>query len=143
MTKPPCAFWKIWTGGEVEGNFELGHETLFIRELENWEELESILVLKNHLSRIWFCKEFKDWSIVLRLHQTFPAKSINLEVEAGRLDEIPSSVLALVKVYLKVSDALRDWDFVCVGPAFSDEAFCIGSGDKVSPVQYLHDKKIR
>jgi hypothetical protein len=144
MNKPPCANWSLWKGPEVEGTNGLGVSTLFIRSLAKFnvgpEDDLSFLSHKSLCSRVWFCKEFTDWEMIRAISKFFD--QVCIEVLPKNFDAVPKDIRESATIYLKVSTPLKNGDFVCVGPAFSDEAFEIGTGAKVNPEKYLGDTQI-
>ncbi len=149
MLKPPCADWSIWVGGEVEGSSDLGATTLFIRALnstpEEFEQLSKDLVprltKKGTITRVWFCKEFQNWPLIRVIAKHF--KTVCLEVTPKGYDNLPRDFKTDYTIYLKVPFMLKKGDHICVGAAFQDEAFQIGTGNRVSPEQYLNDVKVK
>lgn len=131
--KPECSKWKIWEGVEIEGTTDLGEKTLFVRANDPrpyWD----------NYNRVWFCKEFIDYSTILEAHDL--GKKVCYEVTLQRLPFIPQEVLDKVQVYLKIEANLKIGDHICIGTAFKDQAFMIGEGAKVEPHQYAEDKLI-
>ncbi len=142
---PECSKYNIWSGLEIEGHTGLGEETLFIRKLEVkpadlTEQLLNSFTRNGKRTRVWFCKEFKNWKLLKVLSNHF--KTVCLEVEMGTQSMVPRDIYNTVTIYLKVPIMLKPGDHVCVGPAFSDEAFKIGTGKRVNPDDYKNDKKI-
>jgi hypothetical protein len=158
MNKPPCSEWKIWKGPEIEGTEGVGIATLFIRSLSDFEGLTpesdfSLFAQKSGCKRVWFCKEFYlseptdtngkfiAWKLIEAIGQHF--EEMCLEVEPQSIQCVPKSIRAKARIYVKVNVELKPGDFICVGPAFNDESFKIGTGAKVTPEQYLQDIKIK
>lgn len=158
MKKPPCAEWRIWKGPEVEGTRSVGVSTLFIRSLQDFSgatpTVDWSFLKKSGCERVWFCKEFYRseptddqgnfiaWGLVRAIGKHF--SEICLEVEPKDYCSIPKDIKASATIYLKVLDVeLKKGDFICVGPAFADEAFQIGTGAKVTPEVYLNDVRIK
>ena len=142
---PPCREWAIWVGKEVEGTTNVGVTTLFIRSLEGFHidpETSDLSFFrkKTGASRVWFCREFVDWKLLKRIAKEFD--EVCIEVEPKCFENIPLALRDKAIIYLKVDTPLKPGDFVCVGPAFHDESFKIGSGSKVKPQDYLQDKRI-
>lgn len=140
---PKSKDWKIWKGGEIEGSKDLGVQTLFIRELKVDEKADlSFLPAKSKCKRVWFCKEFTDWKLLKRIAALF--ETVCIEVEPKNLESIPIEFRKKYNIYLKVilNYDLKPGDFVCVGKPYEDEAFAIGSGNKVKPEQYGKDIRI-
>jgi len=142
---PPCAEWRIWKGQEIEGTQGIGEWTLFIRSLEDFPNLAPedcfIFKEKSGCTRVWFCKEYTLWPMIRAIGEYFD--KVCIEVEPKCYDSIPKDLRRKATIYLKVKTPLKDGDFVCVGPAFSDESFEIGTGAKVTPEAYLKDKRIK
>lgn len=150
MTKtqnPPCAQWSVWIGKEIEGTSCIGQETLFVRALKgvtalNAGALKSTLTRNGRIERVWFCKEFSDWDTLRAIAKMF--KHVCIEATPKTYETLPSEFRTESKyrIYLKVSMSLKPGDFICVGPAFSDESFEVGTGTKVNPSQYNNDTRI-
>lgn len=136
MKKPPCADWHVWVGPEVEGSVDLGKRTLFVRHCRYWKQY-----VDASIGRVWFCCEFDDWNQVREAIAEFPG-SVCLEVNSRTVERIPKDVMKNVRAYYKLDPGLKPGDFVCVGPAFSDEAFQLGSGRTVRPENYLADRRL-
>ena len=145
MKKPPCSEWNIWKGPEVEGTKSKGVQTLFIRSLAQFSAISAdadfgFFRSKSKCSRVWFCKEFTDWKKVKAIAKHFD--EVCIEVEPKCYDSIPASLRKKARIYLKVDTQLKAGDFICVGPAFSDESFEIGTGATVKPDDYAKDTRI-
>lgn len=148
INKPPCADWSLWVGEEIEGSEATGKgiKTLFVRSLAAFPSLLlpdsdlSILRTKSNCTRVWFCKEFEQWALMLRIAELF--QEACLEVEPKRYSSVPMKVRKKCRVFIKVGIELKPGDVICVGPAFADESFTIGTGNKVTPEQYGNDKRI-
>lgn len=140
MVKPPCANWRLWSGEEIEG-FSRGTPTLFLRSLPpSFRNHPRDLTFNGEFRRIWVCKEFREWEYVRLLFDIFD--EVVIETTPAMLPLMPIDVFNKARLYLKVDlgDAwLKPQDVVCVGPAFADEAFQIGTGVKVSPGEYHED----
>lgn len=144
MTIPPCANWNIWLGPEVEGqdNEALGKKTLFVRQGDPYPYVTKTGSRFNpSIVRIWFCKEFKDMVVVQDLANFFP---VTLEVSLSTWYLLKKSVMEneRITLFFKLPISLRQGDHICVGPAFSDESFKIGTGSKVSVQDYLKDRRL-
>lgn len=149
-TKPPCSTWKVWLGAEIEGSHDIGEKTLFIRELPKDTKLSSDLsfMKKAGAQRVWFCKELlvwaantTNWPIIRKIMDLFP--KVCLETVPAFHTCIPKDIRDKARVYLKIDNVeLKPGDQICVGPAFSDEAFESGKGVKVNPSAYLNDRKL-
>lgn len=148
-TPPPCSKWKVWVGKEIEGTKDIGVQTVFIREIPGMtvEKDYKFMTMGGKVARVWFCKEFlhacaagKSWDIMRKIMSLFPICAA--EVEAQCVSMIPKDIYAKLTVYVKLDIKLKDGDFVCVGPAFSDESFEIGKGAKVTPEAYANDTKV-
>jgi hypothetical protein len=152
---PSCEHWQIWVGHEVEGETERGSLTLFIRKNLTQKDLDVFFAQylemcrreNQRFTRIWFTKEFLTWQ-VFRYAKTI-ADIVCLEVEiieyfpqqkVGR--KLPLNLFHGVQLYVKIPLQLRRGDHVCIGYAFEDEAFLVGSGRKVSPRDYRDDVKL-
>ena len=148
--KPPCSGWKIWIGEEIEGSHDIGEKTLFIRALTKDVKPTSDLsfMKKVGADRVWLCKELlvwaansTHWATIRKITSMFP--KVCLETTPAFYTCIPEDIRKASRVYVKIDNIeLKPGDQVCVGPAFSDEAFEIGKGVKVNPSAYLNDKKI-
>jgi hypothetical protein len=142
--KPACANWSVWEGVEVEGLADLGVSTLFVRHLPSGEkQARSFLrAQKTRYSRIWFCAEFRDWSMVKYAFKLFP--SVCVEINYGHEQSVPSTIRQRARLYLKVRDwvGLKAGDYVCFGSAYADEAFELGAGKLVSPKDYSSDTRL-
>ena len=139
---PPCSKWQVWSGVEVEGQSQRGEPTLFIRAIPpEWNPLHWQRVTKNKdgslkFKRVWFCAEFTDWEHVRFAMRTIP--TVCVEVKA--IDAWPpADILKNAVIYLKLPLTLKPGDHVCVGQPFEDEAFMIGTGQKVGNGDYLQD----
>lgn len=144
--KPPCANWKLWVGEEVEGTTSIGTRTLFIRSLEEFPDLVagsnlSALRTFSKASRVWFCKEFRNWELLMGIMTHFD--EVCVEVLAHQISSLPARIRKRATLYVKLDVDLKAGDFVCVGPAFADEAFKIGTGAKVTPDLYRKDIEIK
>lgn len=144
---PPCATWNIWKGPEIEGTDSIGVQTLFIRSLSAFPGVSaasdlSFLRKSSKCSRVWFCKEFKDWPLLEAIAKHFD--EVCVEVEPKCYVSVPKRIKKRVKIYLKVvlPEPLKEGDFICVGEPFRDEAFKFGAGASVCMEQYLKDIKI-
>ena len=138
---PPCSEWNLWLGEEIEGHSELGTITLFVRKIPPGITLKFFEdITGQNINRIWFCKEFADWEMLTAIAPMFPSRC--LEVTLDTLPTIPVAVRHWVRFYLKIPVELWRDDHVCVGPAFADESFKIGTGNKVIPLDYERDKFI-
>lgn len=148
---PPCATWKVWLGAEVEGRAERGTRTIFIRELPagllSDPESKDWTWLLQHGRRIWFCHEFTNWLAIRAIWRQLSPKGLTeiaLEVLPKNYTAVPADLRAVARLYLKVvlPEPLKAGDHICVGPAFHDEAFQVGTGVTVSPQDYLQDRKV-
>lgn len=147
--KPPCANWNVWKGAEVEGVSELGAATLFIRRPS--PDLGTVFWQHSKgCKRVWLCKEYLKTRAKDELKADIAALrkyGMTVAVEIMLEDVWKYSYLAPTEavVYVKIPNAdwLRKGDHVCIGPAFSDEAFCIGSGASVTPDAYAKDIQIQ
>lgn len=144
--QPPCADWKIWVGREIEGHAGLGVNTLFIRNargFDTFRELMEYVSSCGHpiITRFWFCKEFTDWDLLHEAVGWGRRENICVEAVWGR-HQMPAVLQDFVTIYWKFPVALPPGTHVCFGPAFSDESFQIGMGNKVSPEQYLNDVRV-
>lgn len=138
---PPCSAWGAWIGGEVEGHTDIGAKTLFIRRLSHsLAYYFSYAHAPHNIKRIWFCKEFTDWPKMRSFIPVFPQRV--LEVGRENYHAVPHDIRDKFQFYFKVPYVLRPGDHVCVGPAFGDESFVIGTGRTVSPADYLADVRI-
>lgn len=143
---PPCAKWDLWIGGEVEGTADIGVKTLFVRSLpqecatSSPETLRDVLTQRGTIRRVWFCKEFTDWKLMMRVARLFP--SVCVEATMETYHTLPGKAREDFSIYLKVPLRLKSSDHICVGPAFCDESFRVGTGAKVHPEAYLSDVKI-
>jgi len=132
-SKPPCSDWEIWYGKEIEGHNNLNQLTLFVRS-GNFHKYTK------GFERIWFCKEYKNYKIIesyLRTH------TVAVEVTLNTYPLLSNYIKKYAQIYLKIDIDLKDGDQLCVGKAFEDEAFLIGSGNSVTPDQYYEDKELR
>lgn len=137
---PPCAKWKVWLGKEIEGTYDLGEETLFIRNLTGMTFVEARDTCP-HVKRVWFCKEFittDNFNIMCAALEQF--ESVCVEVDQWTI--MPQIIWDRARIYYKVAVPLKTGDQVCVGNAFSDESFEVGEGRKVDPSMYLQDEQI-
>lgn len=137
---PPCALWKVWLGPEIEGQTDLGERTLFIRQATPARIEELIASYAPTVKRVWVCKEFVDWDSVRRLRTAFD--KVVLEVNRHNFGAMPKELFDGCQLYYKLPAELKHGDYVCVGPAFSDESFRIGKGDQVDPAMYRRDEPI-
>jgi hypothetical protein len=143
MKNPPCSNWRSWLGLEVEGDRAIGVKTLFVR----FGDVLKLLDANPDVTRVWLCKEYtashSEISLTV-LCRKLRLRSIDIAVEV--LAQYYREYLYLrpfVNYYIKydVPD-LKNGDHICVGPAFNDEAFCIGQGKKVTPGDYANDIRI-
>jgi len=139
---PPCAFWHVWKGREIEGTIDRGEWTLFVRVLvPDVAFLSHIQDTHPELNRVWFCAEFRNWSIVRESFGLFD--KVCIEVLSHDADSMPPEDIAQhARIYLKVKWDLKDGDHVCVGSSFKDESFDIGNGEPVAPQAYTKDIQI-
>lgn len=130
----------MWVGAEIEGDVAIrGKQTLFIRQMLPTELPSLIKKFPDH--RVWFCKEFKHWDTVRRfLKSCFP--EICIEVTWETWSKVPADLRAKCTIFFKLPVELKEGDFICVGPAFADEALKIGTGHKVKPEEYLKDELV-
>lgn len=138
MTTPDCAEWNLWLGPEVEGTIGIGVPTLFVRKATRDEVFAA--ARQHGIGRVWFCKEWADWETIVQVLSS--GRKVCLEVTPETIRLVPVFVMKEACVYLKVDTELKDGDHVCVGPAFADEAFRIGTGAKVEPVDYAGDRRL-
>ena len=149
---PPCASWKLWHGAEVEGTIQLGEHTLFVREASA-EKIREVCILAEAsgkpYQRIWFCKEYIANSSPAHITIQCAALTEQFKVKLAfeiRIDHLPlfqSVVRRWGTIYVKIPELeLQAGDHVCVGPAFADEAFCIGTGIRVTPLDYAKDENL-
>lgn len=137
---PPCAHWKLWLGPEIEGASDLGKLTLFVRHATA-EAILAALLAYPAVSRVWFCKEYfsgRSRADVLRTIESLGGLRVCSEIDYSNLAEF-GWLRGWSVFYVKFPYALEEGDHICVGSAFSDEAFRIGDGNKVKPSQYLGD----
>lgn len=144
MKNPPCSEWKRWLGREIEGHEDLGVLTLFVRSGDVLHTLDDLEAVRNHVSRVWLCKEFlhshgKDALIALTRKLTFRGIKTCVEVTAHQAKEY-EYLRHYVRFYVKFDlPFLVAGDHLCVGPAFADESFVVGKGAKVIPANYEAD----
>ena len=140
---PPCHSFNCWVGTEVEGGpNDVGQSTMFIRSLSIERPLAeySDFALKRGIKRVWFCREFDNWDVVRWALVRFD--TVCLEV-SDHANVVPPDVWARCKIYFKLGNRLlKRGDYVCVGPAFCDESFEIGTGNKVTPADYAADVEV-
>lgn len=138
---PACSKWGVWVGVEIEGSDALGEPTVFIRRLPpalyNKGADLSVLTHNGKYSRVWVCKEFEEWDMVRAFFKVF--KKVVLEVSARTYGNLPRDIIQRAQLYYKLPVRLKPGDVVCVGPAFEDESFVVGTGKKVTPDQYGKD----
>lgn len=139
FNKPDCSTWNIWQGKEIEGTTDIGVNTLFVRRGNPGPYLWGF-------ERVWFCKEFvreqgEDALAAIRttLHLD---KKVCIEVELEDMALIANAGLEKAQLYLKIEANLKHGDHICVGTAFKDEAFRMGTGAGVLPGQYAEDVRI-
>ena len=145
MKKPPCADWSVWTGIECEGDDTTkGRTTLFIRALPGVTAETDITPLRfgERAQAVWFCKEFRNWQVLENIANCFPKGAVTLEVSPTTLGLVPHRFLKAYRLFYKLPVQLKSGDFVCVGHAFHDESFRIGTGDRAKPDMYLNDQRI-
>ncbi len=142
--QPPCAVWKMWIGSEIEGYDDLGVRTLFVRSGPILDELDK----RPDIKRVWLCKEFlnghpMDYITVMCQKLKDRGIKICVEVSISMFGEYVYELRRLCTFYVKWdTDILQPGDHICIGNAFSDEAFKVGNGNKVSPQQYENDEFI-
>ncbi len=150
---PPCAYWKTWTGAEIEGITDVGDRTLFIREIchQSWFSRfvqglrpDTVALVKDHYPRVWFCSEFREWRTIKEILAVTQRVCIEVDVTnlAGEMPPVSILMDPKVVIYYKVPVPVREGDHVCVGLPFNDEAFLIGTGKKVAPESYMQDIEI-
>lgn len=137
---PPCAVWKVWLGPEIEGQTDLGERTLFVRAATPARIEELVALYVPQVKRVWVCKEFRSWNCIRRLRAAFD--KVVMEVDRHNLGMLPPDLFNGCQLYYKLSVNLKQGDYVCVGPAFSDESFVIGRGDQVDPAMYRRDESV-
>ena len=150
MKKPPCSRWSLWAGYECEGVDSRGQETLFVRSLTNQQYLQYVVPRQSNLGRIWFCKEFRDFSLIRRFireaHVTVEfCAEVTLQEAAKLRCGFPKDCYSRLSLYLKVPvhpKSLRPTDTVMVGPAFADTAFRISDGIQTDRHEYVNDTRI-
>jgi hypothetical protein len=138
MQKPPCSKWKLWFGKEIEGYEDVGQKTIFVRDA-SYEDIMTV-VKETKATRIWFCKEYRDWKTIRRIERENPQFKFCVEANQKTVNDIPSNVVSIVRVYFKLDLILPAGSVLCVGAAFNDEAFVLGKGRKVVPDQYGNDE---
>jgi len=150
-TRPPCADWALWTGPEVEGRTDLGIETLFVRSVDCLQGV----IDKYKPARVWLCKEY------LAHIKANPGMEDALKLTLTELEKKGTHVcleltyyssfywksyrkFSNVHFYVKMPslDFLRADDYVCVGKAFHDELFAIGTVPRLSPALYMKDVQL-
>lgn len=149
MQKPPCSTWSVWTGLEIEGNKEVGAKTMFIRRFAPpFDQLKTWL-WEHSISRVWICKEMVhflhrkgQWTDFMNTMKEANVTSIAIEATLFNVRMIPLDVFNEARIYLKITAGLKPGDQICVGRAFHDEAFEIGSGVRVTEEQYGQDTKL-
>jgi hypothetical protein len=149
-TKPDCAVWNVWRGREIEGYDDIGEETLFVRDLKS-TTLEYYRSRFPDIRRVWFCSEFWDHSNFLESLQEICRsmrmyRKVCIEVRATSLVRIPEKMMNQEQIALYIKLELpytpKPGTHICIGTAFSDEAFLFGRGRKVSPDRYSNDIRI-
>lgn len=138
--KPECSEWSVWEGPEVEGDFDRGVKTLFVRSGFNPIENDDDLWLLKKYKRVWFCAEYYKVSVINWVARFTP---LNVCYELNAAFTKRSEIDPKVKVYAKVNLGLLEGDQICVGPPYKDESFVIGKGQKVSPQDYSSDRRIK
>ena len=139
-TPPPCSTWSVWLGPEVEGQTDLGERTLFVRKASLARVEELVAAYSPSVTRVWVCKEFACWSAIRRLKAAFG--KVVIEVDRHTVGAMPKELFDGCQLYYKLPVELKQGDYVCVGPAFSDESFRVGRGDQVDPAMYRRDELI-
>ncbi len=81
------------------------------------------------------------WQLLREIAKHF--RTVCVETTTKAYGNLPRDLLANFTIYLKLDFLMKQGDFVCVGPAYQDEAFRIGTGHKVKPEHYNTDTKIR
>lgn len=139
--KPKCADWNLWIGNEIEGDYDIGHLTLFVREA-TMTEIEKAIA--NHdITRVWFCKEYiknhmhSAGSLCGRHHKV----KFVAEVTYDMLNIVTKRIRRNAVFYLKLPELVRlqNDDYICVGLPYEDEALRLGSGNRVKPEDYEED----
>ena len=140
---PPCAKWGRWLGREVEGTSGVGEWTLFVRDNDALANVHNVsAIMAYNPTRIWFCKEYTNYPMIEVALSSGLFKEVCVEATEATYKYLPSAVKACARIYLKVPVELKVGDHLCVGPAFNDEAFCIGQGVKVCSADYAADVKV-
>ncbi len=138
--KPECSVWNLWLGREIEGYTQVGEMTLFVRKAD---EAEILHELKKHkVQRVWFCKEFASMDVIERTLK-LPMLVVAVECTLATLPLISQEVRTKAHLYLKLPVELKAGDHICVGHAFEDEAFRLGSGVRVKNKDYSADVRIK
>jgi hypothetical protein len=138
--EPPCANWQVWTGKEIEGFTYINHKTLFVRSLK-LVTLDELRADYPKINRIWFCQEMlaEDQQAMARALDMWACVCVECFID----DVMIGDIWKRAHIYLKLPFNLTPMkDHICIGEAFHDEAFQIGTGRKVNPVQYLDDERI-
>lgn len=155
---PACHKWSLWLGKEVEGSADVGEQTLFVRNATPQEVMDRPFLGTPALNRVWFCKEFvtgTDATSFTNLLKALVKKKVKLAIELDDATVIAANLHkgALARliaekcaVYYKTANAgfplSAKKDYICAGPAFSDEAFDVGTGKRVKPSAYAKDIKL-
>lgn len=148
-TPPPCSEWRVWTGPEVEGATDVGVDTLFVRETSNLEEL----LIKHKPRRVWLCKEYlaackgdavREETLAQCIAALHLLGGLIVCVEVTYFSAFywkKLSKFSNVRFYVKLPGLsfLKAGDHVCVGAAFNDEIFPIGTGQRMDASAYLKD----
>jgi hypothetical protein len=129
----------LWVGA-IEGHTDVGAITLFIRQA-TLKEIVAAWETRQHIRRFWFCKEFTDWAS-LQFFADLGGFTLCVETTPLNFHRVPTRLREKCQLYLKLDMALKKKDHICIGPAFSDESFCVGSGAVVRPAQYSKDIRI-
>ncbi len=140
---PACAAWGVWLGPEIEGHDSLGEKTLFIRRLNPTLPISHYFQWRlKGVNRVWFTKEFLNWNTIREFARVY--EKICLETNKHTYNGIPSDLRKRARLYYKLEPSVRlkDGDHICVGAAFRDESFLIGSGNAVIPEYYNRDEFI-
>lgn len=140
---PPCSKWKVWIGPEIEGAYDRNEMTLFIRSLPRGVTLGSLKLEYPDIRRVWFCKEFRN-ATVLQYATSFFDK-VCIEVMPD--EEFALSIIdrQRVRLYFKFhpKTAPRVGDQICVGKPYTEEytthGFALHKADKA---QYNTDTRI-
>lgn len=161
MKKPPCATWSIWRGPEIEGEDDLGIETLFFRQASP-DQLINTVKTHDHINRYWLCEDLSGTSVQWAVQQLLGVLNSRIAVcfliNAQTLKkDIPEFLafraklprrlhytqkgISRISVYYKLEIPSVAGDHICVGKRYFDAIIKIPD-KQMRAIDYTKDVRI-